>query len=61
MFAPKILIPMHMNAACNHKLLIKENLSIKDKCFGFVLVPRCPLFRGSTVYIQQQLERSSKG
>ena len=34
-----------------YTLLIKDNLSIKDKCFGFVLVPKCPLFRGATVTV----------
>ena len=28
---------------------MKDNLSIKDKCFDFVWVPKCPLFRDSTV------------
>ena len=35
---------------CKYNLLIKDTLSIKDKCFNFVLVPKCPLFRGSLVY-----------
>ena len=27
--------------------LIKDNLSIKDNCFDFLLAPKCPLFKGS--------------
>ena len=46
-FSPKIL-NSYMNGS-EYNLLIKDNLSIKDKCFDFVLVPKCPLFRGSTV------------
>ena len=49
MFDPKIL-NSSMNGS-KYNLLIKDNLSIKDKCFDFVLVPKCPSFRGSTVSI----------
>ena len=48
MFDPKILNSFMNDSKYN--LLIKDNLSIKDKC-DFVLVPKCPLFRGSTVSI----------
>ena len=47
-FGPKIF-----NSSMNYSkynLLIKDNLSIKDKCLDFVLVPKSPLLRGSTVY-----------
>ena len=48
MFDPKFL---YSYVDSNSNLLIKNNLSIKDKCFDFLLVPKCPLFRGSTVIV----------
>ena len=34
-------VPLYMFCP-TYNLLIKDNLSIKDKCFNFVLVPNCP-------------------
>ena len=32
-----------------YRLQIRDTLSINDRCFDFILVPKCPLFRGFTV------------
>ena len=54
MYAPKI----YMNDS-KYNLLIKDNLSIKD--IFFVLVPKCPLFGGSSVYSTELTYVISKG
>ena len=59
MYAPKIL-NYYMNDS-KYNLLLKDNISIKDKNFDFVLVPKCPSFGGSNAYSTEVTYVISRG
>ena len=51
MLGPKILNFYMYDSEYNPPNKLKDSLSMKNKCFNYVLVPKCPLFRGSTVLL----------